>query len=226
MEQTVDVIGKIKKSQKAKYNRGKSWEYCYVFFRSHEKFRNDKKLLDHAALHLGFFLASWGMLRGSSFLLQKDYKFYIPIVEILVNSKYNRLWGVNFLEESKEQDIDLLFKLKEELEKKIKENNINDGDNDEHELDLIITKTIMATMGCVPGYDEYFKNGVKIEFEKNYSFNQKSFENLLDLVCANKIKNIYKQTIYIPKTNIEYPPMKLLDLHFWLLGRGRVVNKF
>src|SRR3989338_7710414 len=100
-----NVIRDIKKSQSATYHRGKSWEHCYIFFRKYKKFRNDNNLLDRAALHLGFFLASWGMLRGSSFLLQKDYKFYVPLVDILIEPKYDKLWNIDFLKEYEEQDM-------------------------------------------------------------------------------------------------------------------------
>src|SRR3989344_3306084 len=92
-----DVIGDIKRSQSAEYHRGKSWEHCYAFFRNYKKFRNNNELLDRAALHLGFFLASWGMLRGSSFLLQKDYKYYISIVRVLIKDQYEILWNVDYL---------------------------------------------------------------------------------------------------------------------------------
>ena len=44
---------------------------------------------------LMFYLASWGMYRGSSFLLQKDYKIHIPVVEEVLKTKYNILFGVN-----------------------------------------------------------------------------------------------------------------------------------
>ena len=63
-----DVFKEIEKSDQSVYHRGKSWEHCYTFFRKYKTLRNDKLLVDYAALHLGFFLASWGMLRGSSFL--------------------------------------------------------------------------------------------------------------------------------------------------------------
>ena len=222
-----DVIKEIEESQSKKYGRGKSWEHCYLFFRDHEKFSNNEGLLDFAALHLGFFIASWGMLRGSSFLLQKDYKFYVPVVEILINKKYDKLWNINFLATPQEEDISLLFQLKKELENKISENYKAEAEDnkEEHEMNLIITKIIMGTMGCVPGYDQYFKNGVKIEFNKNCSFNKKSFKNLLDLVKNDKFKNIFLKSPSLKRTNIKYPSMKLLDLYFWLLGKQKEMEK-
>lgn len=226
MKKISDVAEEIEKSQSVKYHRGKSWEHCYVFFRNYKKFRNDRKLLDHATLHLGFFLASWGMLRGSSFLLQKDYKFYAPIIETLIDSKYDGLWNFNFSEELEKQNFDLLFVLKEDLRQVIIQNN----HDSKKPTDLLITKIIMATMGCVPAYDRYFKDGLKNwlkkkigpkKSKKNFSnFSKDSFKNLLDLSREDKeLKKVYTELCLIKETNIKYPPMKLLDLYFWLEGQ-------
>ena len=222
-----EVVRDIEKSQSAEYHRGKSWEHCYVFFRNYKKFRNDADLLDRSALHLGFFLASWGMLRGSSFLLQKDYKFYVPIVKTLIEPTYNGLWDFDFSKESKEQNIDNLFNLKKELEERIEENNKADGDDKKHQMDLIITKIIMATMGCAPSYDRYFKDGLrnkmgpeKMKKGKYGNFHKNSFKNLLDLSEGDEeLRKIYKETCLIKGTIFKHPPMKLLDLYFWLSGQ-------
>lgn len=56
------------------HHRYRSWEHCYRFFRraGAAEISNQR---DHAALHLGFYLASWGMYRGSSFLLKQHTQF-------------------------------------------------------------------------------------------------------------------------------------------------------
>ncbi|MDP3762866.1 MAG: hypothetical protein Q8Q97_02230, partial [bacterium] len=110
--------------------------------------------------------------------------------------------------------------LKNDLTKKIKENNRVDGDDKEHQMDLIITKIIMATMGCVPAYDTYFKKGLKEKIKKGGNFNKNSFNNLLNFCREDdELKKEYKKSCVIKGTKIKYPPMKLLDLCFWLLGR-------
>ena len=212
-----DVIKDIKKSQSATYHRGKSWEHCYIFFRKYRKFRNDSELLDYAALHLGFFLASWGMLRGSSFLLQQDYKFFVPLVRILIQPKYDKLWNIDWSRaDEKEENIDLLFRLKDCLKKKIKENTASQKEP----TDLLITKIIMATIGCVPSYDRYFKDGLKKRKKEEFgNFNKNSFKNLLDFSKEDEeLLKIYKETCFIKGSGFKHPPMKLLDLYFWLLG--------
>ena len=60
------------------HHRYKSWEHCYRHFTQRDRIRARGDMgIDEASLHLGFFLASWGMYRGSSFLLQKDYKIQV-----------------------------------------------------------------------------------------------------------------------------------------------------
>ncbi|MFT8351735.1 hypothetical protein [Clostridium saccharoperbutylacetonicum] len=50
-----------------------SWEHCYkVFQEAHNRATLTDNDIDYLVLHLAFYLASWGMLRDSSFLLQKD----------------------------------------------------------------------------------------------------------------------------------------------------------
>jgi hypothetical protein len=212
------VIEDIKKSENADYHRGKSWMYCYLFFRDYKKFRDGVALQEYAALHMGFFLASWGMLRGSSPLLQHDYKIYIPIVRILIKTKYDPLWNVSYPLSSKKTEnvIKLLFSLKGDLEEKFKK----EGCNFKTTPDLLITKIIMATMGCVPAYDRYFKNGLKKLGIKYYSnFSKKSFKNLLCACNNGVIQRMYEIHRRVMRTRFFYPPMKLLDLYCWFFGQ-------
>lgn len=68
--------------------RYSSFDYCFNYFQS---FRENNKIQDIASskniqtscLQLGFYLASWGMLRGSSFLLKRSTKFYIPLIQYI-----------------------------------------------------------------------------------------------------------------------------------------------
>jgi hypothetical protein len=62
-------------AMKKQHHRYRSWEHCYRYFRqvggtAREVIAADP---DHAALVLGFYMASWGMYPGASFLLRFDY---------------------------------------------------------------------------------------------------------------------------------------------------------
>ena len=92
---------------KDSHGRYLSWCHCYNAFKDNRN-NMDEKTVDYLALHLAFYLASWGMYRGSSFLLQKDYKVHIPIVEIILEEKYAPLLGITAERLMEESVLDLL----------------------------------------------------------------------------------------------------------------------
>jgi len=77
-----------------KNHRYLSWEHCYGYFLG-ENIEPDK-----ACLHMAFYLASWGMYRGSSFLLWKDYQIHKEVVSFLI--KNSHLQGIDFSESTEE----------------------------------------------------------------------------------------------------------------------------
>jgi len=67
--------------------RSASFDYCFNHFQSFREEDKVQKLaeagnMEMSCLQLGFYLASWGMLRGSSFLLEKSLRFYQPPISI------------------------------------------------------------------------------------------------------------------------------------------------
>src|ERR1022692_2990337 len=71
----------------------RSWEHCYGYFRQRGALWTESQH-DIASLHLAFYLASWGMYRGSSALLWKDYKIHKLAVSKLLDAKYSTLWDL------------------------------------------------------------------------------------------------------------------------------------
>ena len=60
--------------------RYSSFDYCYNYF-SQTSPDALLKNMEKSCLAIGFYLASWGMFRGSSFLLQKSVKYYEPLID-------------------------------------------------------------------------------------------------------------------------------------------------
>ena len=94
-------------------HRYRSWEICRKAF---DQYKNNglptdpqKKegVVDYLALQLAFYLASWGMYRGSSFLLYLDYTVHKPVVELLLKVRYKHLFDSDALISN---HIDLLKK--------------------------------------------------------------------------------------------------------------------
>lgn len=90
IDSSTKFYDEIKSDDNARY---RSWEHCYLqFYKARTQNNVD---IDYLCLQLAFYLASWGMYRGSSFLLQKDYKVHMPVVLELLNEKYNSLMGIS-----------------------------------------------------------------------------------------------------------------------------------
>ena len=137
------------------HGRYLSWRHCYKAFGENRN-KTDEQTVDYLCLHLAFYLASWGMLRGSSFLLQKDYKVHTPIVRMIQEERYNPLFGISARDLCKEENLLLLDeignRIKEAYAKELpaKEGVINNA------TETLITKILLGTLGCVPAYDRYY----------------------------------------------------------------------
>lgn len=90
IKSSIEFYNDLKVDENGRY---RSWEHCYSNF---IKARGSQEIdYDYLSLQLAFYLASWGMYRGSSFLLQKDYKVHIPVVKELLNEKCDVLAGID-----------------------------------------------------------------------------------------------------------------------------------
>ncbi|MFI3141023.1 MAG: hypothetical protein R3Y27_01785 [Clostridia bacterium] len=197
--------------------RYKSWEHCYLEF---YQARNKTDVnIDILSLHLAFYLASWGMYRGSSFLLQKDYKVHKPVVEEILKEKYDALFGIecHMYNEEKNQILlkDLSLFLQEYydvIRRDIKGNSLQSKLSD-----VLITKVLMGTLGCVPAYDRYFIAGIKSEKVASGNYNVNSIMKLVDFYELNKgLLELTREQMIVG--DILYPQMKLIDMGFWQIG--------
>jgi hypothetical protein len=209
----------IKKCWKVKNSRENSWGHCYAYFGRKEV---DEDL---AALHLGFFLASWGMYRGSAFLLQRDYKFLLPAVKIIL--RYKELRTQSVTTENTEEFINQLLKLTKQLRGYFKQKypDMKEIKNEEREAsDTLITKIILGTLGVTPAYDQYFIAGLKTD-SLNQSFGKSSIRELIGFSLENKEIITSLQDEIRQKKGIEYPVMKIIDMYFWRKGYEKSLIK-
>lgn len=192
-----------------------SWEHCYNIF-STERLKKSPDI-DLLSLHLGFYLASWGMMRGSSQLLQKDYKIHTGAINILLKPQYIGLWGKTWKDSKTDKnELDLLFNkggLVDELSEYYQGVDITP-------TDTLITKILLGTMGCVPAYDRFLKTGLGAE-RIIQQFGRKSMKQIIDTYGTSS-----RFSLPSYKT---YPQMKIIDSIFWQYGyymdeRGRALK--
>ena len=228
----MDAVDLIIKSSMEFYNdlkadengRYRSWEHCYSHF---IKARGSKEIdYDYLSLQLAFYLASWGMYRGSSFLLQKDYKVHIPVVKELLSEKYDALVGIECTDFRKESNQQLLKDINSFLEqyydkirREVKEQELK------NQLSFtLITKILMGTLGCVPAYDRYFIAGIKNQKVATGNYNLKSIMQLVDFYEKNSAQ-LEPAREKMEVEGMPYPQMKMLDMGFWQVGFELDANK-
>ena len=228
----MDTVDLIIKSSTEFYNdlkadengRYRSWEHCYSHF---IKARGSKEVdYDYLSLQLAFYLASWGMYRGSSFLLQKDYRVHIPVVKELLSEKYDALVGIectDFRKESNQQllkDINsFLGQYYDKIRREVKEQELK------NQLSFtLITKILMGTLGCVPAYDRYFIAGIKNQKVATGNYNLKSIMQLVDFY-EKKSARLEPVRGKMEVEGMPYPQMKMIDMGFWQVGFELDTNK-
>lgn len=196
-----------------------SWEHCYAKFYFARK--QDNPDIDTLSLHLAFYLASWGMYRGSSFLLKCDYRVHIPVVEEILKPEYNCLLELkcqDLLENKivQERLVFLETKLSEHYEKVrqrvVSENIASDISP------ILITKVLLGTLGCTPAYDRFFILAVRKEEITSGIYMQKSLLKLAQFYEDNK-QDFETEREKYKVENLAYPQMKFLDMALWQIGR-------
>ena len=91
------------------FHRYKSWDNCFQAF-------SVSKQTEIQVLELAFYLASWGMYRGSGGLLQKNHLIHKGAVDI-VYSKTNQKLKCIQTTEIKRENIKATLAVKDELAK-------------------------------------------------------------------------------------------------------------
>lgn len=210
VKESIDLFlkGKDKNRGRKPDERYASFDYCYNYFYSFYR-RNkldelvNEKNLQTSCLQIGFYLASWGMMRGSSFLLEKSVKNYKNLIsEILKMDPI--LWEID-ADKYNKKNITLLLDCKKKIKQALGKKN--------NPTDTLITKIMLGVFANIPAYDKYVREKLDI-----YSFNinsllkiKKFYENNKEILDSYKIATFDFSTS--EKTNIFYTKAKLIDMY-------------
>lgn len=210
-----DISGKIinfhNRIKSDKNHRFKSWEHCYSYF------RQENIDPDYACLHLAFYLASWGMYRGSSFLIWKDYLIHKEVVFHILKNKH--LQDIDFIEAT-DMDLKDIFGLISWIKNWYQDNVVFiKGESKKINVtDTLATKIILGTLGCLPAYDRYFIDGIRKKGLSYSGIKPNNFKPIIEFYKSNLSDFMMAEKYILEDSGIKYPPMKLLDMYFWELG--------
>ena len=183
------------------HTRYRSWAHCYKAF--HE-YRRDKNNLDLLCLHLAWYMASWGMLRGGSFLLKMDCFVHKPLVETVLSGKYDLL----FQDNHDSNMIPLSLEFSKEIYKAYGRRTLTD---------TFVTKIILGIFGCTPAYDRFFRYAARKFKICSGSFNENSLTALWLYYDEHK-QDLETLRAELSIVGQQYTPMKLLDMCLFQIG--------
>lgn len=210
------------------HSRYKSWEHCKIVFNKFfEDIKNNKytaetipfEIADNLCLNLGFYLASWGMMRGSTDLLQRDFKIHAKAIPVLL--KYYELNDLDIINLKDNYYLNKIMELRKEIRKAY----LKDSQNPLSDMsDTLETKIMMGTLGIVPAYDDFVKDALKYYDFCGASglFTTNSLKNLATYFTQKEIDGLIIELQKKMNTNsstlVFYPKTKIVDMILWELG--------
>ena len=192
--------------------RYRSWDHCYNFFQKHHE--NLLDVLDCAALQLGFYLASWGMYRGSTVIRNYDYTIHRPVICVLASSDFKDLWQRDV--GAHDNDIGLVATIMK-LVKLVGAEYRRLGQKN---TDILVTKVLLGTVCCLPARDDYFRKGCSKGGFTFGSLNEDFVKRILEFCKEYRQELSEIQRDKLDLYGHPYPFMKLVDMHFFQLGKG------
>lgn len=194
--------------------RYSSFDYCFNYFRSHREQHRVPELVTGAGLqvsclHLGFYLASWGMLRGSADLLKRSVKHLAPVLTVIAGVP-ETIWGIDADDYSDERCGVIL-----DTARQIR------GSFPEGASDILVTKIMLGVFGCVPAFDTYFKKGFGVSTFGRAALKRvgRYYEEHADLIDRNRVTTLDFDTG--TATSREYTRAKKIDMIFFIEGGQR-----
>ena len=203
------------------HSRLLSWEDCYLFFQEHFAALatgKDEDLLTRAEFQLGLYLASFGMYRGSSDLLELHRSVYRPLIVALCTAALEN--GVSAFKEITDHNI--VVALAKKTKDSLQDLNIS-------ATPTLISKILMGTFACLPSFDQNLRTAVEnlktnpktkdLPHVQNLSFGPiQGVEAWLNFANTNQFF-FKKISPHFKSADRSYPTMRVVDLYLWFSGK-------
>jgi hypothetical protein len=187
-----------------------SFDYCFNYFQAFREAQNFEAIgrpenIQLSCLHLGFYLASWGMLRGSAELLQKSARFLIPAINKIANNDIT-LWEIDahcYTENNIRQLIDTRKVLREAYPGM---------------SDILVTKIMLGVFGNVPAFDTNFRRGFHVTTFGRQSLRKVGAFYEENRIVIEKYRTPTLDFVSGKPTSRKYTRSKVIDMAFFIEG--------
>jgi len=198
-------------SERSPDARYTSFDYCFNYFQG---FRDEGRLgeldslenLELSCLQLGFYLASWGMYRGSAELPRHSVKTLEPTITTIRNAPAE-LWTID-VDDYSTSNIRHILGFASELRSSLPGN----------VSDTLVTKIMLGVFGSVPAFDSFFKSGFSITTFSAGSLKLVGdyYQHNKDQIEARRVATLdYKSET---ETTRLYTRAKVVDMIFFIEG--------
>jgi hypothetical protein len=192
-----------------------SFDYCFNYFQSFREQGHIGEIvapanMQQSCLQLGFYLASWGMLRGSTLLLWRSVRFLGGVVRAIAEGD-KRLWDVD-VDSYTDENIKLLLGARRAIWRAL-------GGHDSV-TDTLVTKIMLGVYGNIPAYDTYFRRGLGTT-----GVSEKSLKKVAEFYRLHKeVIDEFAGTVCTfdfhtgEKTRRHYTKAKIVDMALFMEG--------
>jgi len=197
-------------------HRYASFDYCFNYFRTTKDLKKD---VEKSCLALGFYLASWGMFRGSSFILQKSAKHLEPTIKY-ISDLDRSFWEID-VDNYTDDNIKTILDIYDAIKRLV----IIDSSTDL----TLTTKILLGVFGFIPAFDSYFTETFRNISDRRCGFRRVNLESLgviKKFYEANRttIDDLSNQIFTIDfvteqETKINYSKAKIIDMYGFSVGQ-------
>ncbi len=182
-----------------------SFDYCFNHFQQNRTEFASPAMMELSCLHLGFYLASWGMYRGSADLLQRSVKRLEPVVEAL-SAANPEAWEIDA-----DRHTDAAMSVVLETARRLR---LALGGAS----DTLVTKIMLGVFGCVPAFDVNVKGalGATTFGRKSLSKIARFYSAHADVIEAHGVRTLDFSTG--SATDIRYTRAKVIDMALFIEG--------
>ena len=196
-------------------HRYSSWDLCYKHFtKFFKKTKPNKSDIKLAGLHLGFYLASWGMFRNP-ILLNSGIEQY----ELLAKKLHNLEKEVF---EKQYEEIEVFLRALKKQVNKVLGKKIKNEDP----TDTLVTKIMLGVYSNTPAFDRFFKKTVSnsyLDKGRLVGSPKEKIQKIFNIPIKGKEKTVGGFIKSLNKSSAKEfsrKDMKTLDTIFFQIGLG------
>jgi hypothetical protein len=198
-----------------------SFDYCFNYFQSYRERDAIQQIaarenLQLSCLHLGFFLASWGMFRTSSVLPTRSLKQFVPVMELVARTP-RRIWEIDAHCYSSDA-CNLLTATASQIKTSLQ------FPGNRWPTATLATKIMLGVFGNVPAFDTFVVGGLRgTGLTGLFGFNALRaighfYQTHQDVIERHRERTLDFDTGEL--TDRTYTRAKVIDMIFFIEGGG------